>query len=85
MVLSMTKPSGDEPIRIDLEPETAVPALLEVDPDSEPAHPGPSDMPTPHARPLAAQGLPLGPNEHGRGDTFAKPTARRHAKRLGDG
>ncbi len=85
MVLWMAKPRSDESAKTDLEPENALQAFLEVDPDSEPAHPGPSDMLTPHARPLADQGLPLSPNEHGPGDTPAKPTARRQTERLGDG
>lgn len=84
-MLWMAKPSRDESAKTDLEPESALQALLEVDPDAEPAHPGPSDMPTPHARPLADQGLRLSPNEHGPGETPAKPTARSQAERLGDG
>jgi hypothetical protein len=39
----------DEPVKIDLDPEVALRALLEVDPDSQPAKP-PSDSRRPKRR-----------------------------------
>jgi hypothetical protein len=45
-----TKDERDEPVKIDLDPEDALKALLKVDPDSEPVEDDPAP---PHGDPLA--------------------------------
>jgi hypothetical protein len=53
-----TKDERDEPIKIDLNPEVALRALLKVDPDAPPAKPNP-DEPVVEPEPLKDQGDPL--------------------------
>jgi hypothetical protein len=56
------EPSGqaDERVKIDLEPEDALKALLKVDPDAPPAKRN-EDEPVEESEPLKDQGDPLNP------------------------
>jgi hypothetical protein len=48
----------DEPVKLDLDPEVALRALLKVDPDAPPAKPN-EDEPVEEPEPLKDQGDPL--------------------------
>jgi hypothetical protein len=52
------KDERDEPVKIDLDPEDALKALLRVDPDAPPAKPN-ADEPVEESEPLKDQGDPL--------------------------